>query len=1032
MQKKLMNVMQCCLIFLFIGAGSCFAIETTASQQQGRTITGVVRDASGPVIGANVIVKGTTNGAVTDTNGQFTIPNVQSNATLQVSFIGYIPQEVSVANQTRFNITIVEDVGTLEEVVVVGYGTLQKRDVTGSVAQVQSSQISSVAAPRIDQALIGQIAGVQVISTTGMPGDGLNIRIRGVGSITAGSSPLYVVDGFPQANIQMLNPNDIETIDILKDASATAIYGSRGANGVVLITTKRGKEGTAKISFDGYYGWQKAQKFPKYLTMQEQAQYYFDGIVNQNLDVKGDMSNSDPNQWKPNPVPKTVLGVLNGTITDSYDAYDYVYRAAPQLNYTLSAQGGTGNIKYSVSGSYFAQEGIVIESNFKRYSVRVNLDAQVNKRVSMKLNFSSSYSTRRLIQDSGGQGGGEGVVGAADTWMYWVPLYNKDGTFFDCFGTTDASNNVVNPIAQAKLIKREREDFRTLGNLTTNIMIIKDLNLNIMLGVSNDNSHNWYYIPQIPVIGNSEITPEGGDSRSFTLNWITETMLNYNKRMNKHSIAALAGYTTQKNANNSNSLNSRSYPNDMVYTLNAVSNNIRQGNSRENEWTLVSYLARVNYNYDSKYYLTASIRADGSSRFGKDNKFGYFPSAAIRWRISQENFLKDINQISDLSLRVTYGQTGNNDIGNYAHLATISYLYHNVGGGGIAPNNIENTLLTWEKQRSTNFGLDAAFFKNRINLTLEYFQTINHQLLLDVPVPRITGFSTALQNIGEVENKGWEFSLKTHNIKGKVDWQTNFNITTFKNKVLKLGPEGAPIINTNNITKIGEPMGMFYGYKTDGVFKNKEELAKGPIWGTGTAASHVGDIRFKDMNGDGVITPLEDKTIIGTPYPKFYGGMTNSVSYMNFLLSISLTASYGNKVMYESDTKLYTRARYRQYEQVKHYWKSESDPGNGTEPRPNNNPSGGLRERSDRFLDDGSFLKVNNINLSYTFPTRIAKTLQVSNLRLYATSTNPFLFTKFKDMNPEVYNSNNSLTPGLANFNYPVAKSLLMGINITF
>ena len=1015
--------------------------EETSVMQQTRTVTGVVRDASGPVIGANVIVKGTTNGAVTDLDGLFTISNVPANAILQVSFIGYIPREVNAGNQTRLEITISEDVAALEELVVVGYGTMQRRDVTGSVGQVQSGAIEAMAAPRIDQALVGQLAGVQVISTTGQPGEGLNIRIRGVGSISAGTQPLYVVDGFPNANIQMLNPNDIETIDILKDASATAIYGSRGANGVVLITTKRGKEGTAKITFDAYTGWQKVQKIPEYLTMQEQAQYYFDGIVNQNLVVNGDMSNPDPYQWTPNPVPSTVLGVLGypgyKSITESHDPFDYVYRTAPQQNYSLSVQGGTDRIKYSVSGSYFSQEGIIIENNFKRYSLRANLDAQVNKRVSMKLNFNTSYTTRRTITTAGSSTGGEGIIGSAVTWMYWYPLFNDDGTYFDAFGTQDATNNVLNPIAQAKEIKRENEDYRTLGNLTTDIMITDDLHLNIMFGATNNSSHNLYFIPNIPIISRSELTPEGGDNRSLMLNWLTETMLNYNKRFGKHSIAALALYSTQKNNYNSNMLNSRSYPNNMVYTLNAVSNDIRQGNSNANEWSLISYLARINYNYDSKYYLTASIRADGSSRFGMDNKYGYFPSAAIRWRISEENFLKNIEQISDLSLRITYGEVGNNDIGDYAHLATVIYPFHVIGGGGMAPNNMENTMLTWEKQRSVNFGLDAALFKNRINLTVEYFRTLNYQLLLDVDVPRITGFSTSLQNIGEVENKGWEFTLKTHNIKGIVDWRTDFNLSTYKNKVLKLGPEGAPIINTSNITQIGEPMGMFYGYKTDGVFKNQAELDKGPIWGTGAAVSHVGDIRFVDMNGDGEITPLDDKTIIGSPYPKFYFGMTNSVSYMNFQLSVSLTGSYGNNVMYTMDNQLYTRARYKQYAQVKDYWKSESDPGNGTEPRPNNNPSGGVRERSDRYLDDGSFIKVSNINLSYTFPERIVQTLQISNLRLYVTANNPFLFTKYKEMNPEVSsltnnNTYNPLTPGLSSYNYPVAKSLILGINVTF
>ena len=997
-------------------------------QQQGRTITGVVHDASGPVIGANVIVKGTTNGAITNVDGQFTISNVQSNAVLQVTFIGYITEEVSVGNQTQLSITLREDVATLNEVVVVGYGTMQRRDVTGSVAQVQSAQISSLAAPRIDQALIGQVAGVQVVSTTGQPGQGLNIRVRGNGSISAGNAPLYVVDGYPEANISMLDPNDIETMDILKDASATAIYGSRGANGVVLITTKRGKEGQGKISLDVYYGWQTPQRFPKYLTMREQAQYYYDGIVNENKDAGNDMS-GDPTKWR-SPMPLTVMQVLDGTITDSYDAYDYVYRTAPQQSYTLSMQGGTDRIKYAVSGSVFQQEGIVIETNYNRYTLRANFDAEVNKWVSIQLNMNTSHSNRRSLTASGGAAGSEGIVGAADTWMYWVPLYNEDGTYFNCFGTTDASNNVTNPIAQAKEINRRSEDFRTSVNMTTDIKFTKDLLLKVMLGATTSSSHGWYFIPELPIF--EGITSQGGDDRDGALNWITESTLNYQKRFNKHSITALAGYTTQKNHSGGNELSSRNYPNNMLYTLNVVNNDIYQGSSSESEWSLISYLARVNYNYNSKYYVTASIRADGSSRFGRDNKYGYFPSASIMWRLSEENFIKNIDPISNLIARVSYGASGNNNIGNYAHLATVTRPYHVIGGGGVAPGSIENTLLTWEKQNQVNFAIEAGFFRNRINLSAEYYVAQNHQLLLSVNVPQITGFSSSMQNIGKVENKGWEVTLRTHNVRGKVNWYTNFNIYGNRNKVLELGPEGAPLISTNHITQIGSPLGMFYGYITDGVFKNQAELDAGPIWGTGAAASHVGDIRFKDLNGDGAITPLDDKTIIGSPYPNFSLGMTNSVSFMNFNLSVALTASYGNKVMYQEDYKMYTRARYRQYAQVKDYWKSESDPGNGTEPRPNNNPKGGVRERSDRYLDDASFLKVNNINLSYTFPARIAQALQLQNLRLYATSTNPFIFTKYKDMNPEVSNSTSSTSSGVANYNYPVAKSFLLGFNVTF
>jgi len=1026
---------------------------------QGISVSGKVTDETGlGMPGVTVQVKGTMSGTATNIDGSYNINVAGKDAILIFSFIGYTTREIEVGDQTMINVQLSEDTQEIEEVVVVGYGTMQKRDVTGSVVQVQASTLQNIPAARIDQALTGPMAGVQVISATGQPGEAPIFRIRGVGSISAGIGPLYVVDGFPEANIQMLNPNDIESIDVLKDASATAIYGSRGANGVVLITTKRGQEGKSTINFDAYFGWQQVLRKPEFLTMQEQAQYYYDGVVNQNLDSPTyNMSNANPYFWSPNPVPLTVLRVLNhpdrdknfpvgqtlpnlSHITESHDAYDYIFQNAPQQNYSISARGGTNNLRYSVSGSYMSQEGVIIMSDFQRYTIRANVDAQVNNRVSMKFNISSSYSTSLNIRAYGGTGDAEGILGAATTWQYWYPLYNEDGGYYSGYGQ-DATNNCWNPLAQANEIKRKNEQYRTLGNLVTNIKITNDLNLNVMLGATSSNSHSYYFIPRLPVFDVG--TAEGNDSRSNSLNWLSETTLTYFKKINAHSINAMAGYTTQKNASNDNSVRSRAYPNNMVYTLNAVSNNVDQGSSEESQWSIISYLARINYNYNLKYYLTASIRSDGSSRFGREKKYGFFPSAALSWRISEENFMKGVNQISDLKLRVTYGATGNNNIGNYAHLATVSYPSYVLNGasvGGLAPNNIENALLTWEKQNSINFGLDAAFFRNRISMTAEYYISRNHQLLLNVNVPQITGFNTSLQNIGEVENKGWEFTLNTHNVSGKggaLDWKTNFNVSTFRNKVLKLGPEGAPLISGMHITRIGDPMGMFWGYKTDGHFKNQAELAAGPLYGSGTAdESRVGDIRFKDIGGgpngapDGKIT-TDDRTIIGNPYPKFYYGMTNTISYQNFMLSVSISGSYKNDVLYNGDMQLYTRARYRQYSVVRNHWKSESEPG--TDPRPNNLPKGGLRERSDRFMDDGTFFKVNNINLSYSFPGKITQNLRVSSLRLYVTSNNPFLFTKFKDFNPEVYNNRTDPRyPGVSDWNYPVARSFIIGFNVTF
>ena len=1004
-------------------------------QNSGRTISGIVRDSFGPVTGANVIIKGTTIGVVTDLDGRYTLSNIPENGILQVSFVGYLTQEMRIGNQNQLNVTLQEDSKVLEDIVVVGYGIVQKKDLTGSVAQMQSNDLKDLAVPRIDQALSGRLAGVQVLSTTGEPGAAPQIRIRGVGSISAGTEPLYVIDGYPGDNLQMINPDDIETIDVLKDASATAIYGSRGANGVVIITTKRGKEGKTRINLNVYYGWQKVLRTPEFLTKEEQGWYYYEGVKNQNLDAGHSVSGDPLKDWFYK-VPQTIMDVINGNNHHNTDAYDYIFQTAPMQSYNLSAQGGSEKIKYSVSGEYLSQEGIVISNDFERYSLRANLDAQLAKRVAIKFNINSAYSKGKNIWTSGGAAESEGILGAATTWLKWYPLYDENGEYFSGFGQ-DATNNVWNPAAQAHEIMRKNEQFRTLANLNTEFTITNDLKLNVMLGANIANRHVYSFIPKLEVFANSA---DGRDERRNDLNWITETTLNYQKSFGVHNLTGLVGYTTQKQETNSNYLRSLSYPNNLIYTLNATSNDILEGNSNENEWSLISYLARVNYNYNSKYYITASIRSDGSSRFGKDNKHGYFPSVALAWRASEESFIKPLSWLTNLKLRASYGETGNNNIGNYAHLATVnyeSYVLGNASSGGYAPANFENRKLTWEKQRAFNVGVDISVVDNRINLTADYFLTKNRNLLLNVYVPQITGFDTSLQNIGEVENKGWEMTLNTRNITGEFEWTTDFNISSFKNKVLKLGPEGAPIISTNHITEIGQPMGMFYGYIADGVFMNQAELDAGPIWAPGTSdRSHVGDIRFKDISGpdgvpDGVINTF-DRTIMGSPYPDVYFGMTNNFSYKNFSLSFSLQGSYGSKVFNTSDTQMYTRARYKQYAVVKNYWKSEAEPGDGESPRPNNLPTGGLRQKSTRFLDNGSYLKFNNITLGYTFEQSLVNKLYLNGLRVYVTATNPFIITKFRDFNPEVSSNTNPLTPGEMNYNYPLAKSFIMGINVSF
>ena len=1015
-------------------------------------VSGTVTDENNlPLPGVNVLEKGTTNGTATDVSGKFTLNVEGENSVLVFSFIGYTNVEMAVGARSVINVSLQPSVQSLEEIVVIGYGTVERKDLTGSVSSVGSKDIKEQAATRVDQALLGKLAGVQVKPVSGEPGAAPQIRIRGVGSISAGGGPLYVVDGFPIESIQTINPNDIESIDVLKDASATAIYGSRGSNGVIIINTKRGKEGKPTITYDTYYGLQQISKRPVFQSGMEQAQHYFDGIRNKNIDEGNDVS-IPVEQWKV-PVPVTLIEVLEGRPTTQPGAtlvfrehLDAVLQTAPMQQHQLTASGGSENVKYVLGGEYLNQDGIIINSNFKRYSARANFDAKLSDKVAVKLNLNPSFTVKNNVGGPGldeiGSDGGRGsdVIYNALVIPQYYSLYNEDGSYFPFGDGLDAVVSTQNPVALAKEVIKKQNGIGFLGNLNAEYTIFDALKLNVMLGANLMSIKGMRFKPQLPAFNNNPAV--GTDNASLLFNWLTEYTLNYSKAFGDHKVSALAGFTSQKETYESNFITSNRYPNNLVPSLSAVSGIITNGSSDVNEWSMISYLSRVNYSYKDKYYLTASVRTDGSSRFGSDNKWGVFPSAAIAWRVSDESFFQGLTPFMELKARASYGETGNNNIGDYDHYATINYEKYTLGGaavGGYAPGRLANPSLTWETQKSFNAGLDMSFFDSRLSVTVDHFQSRNYDLLLNVNVPDITGFSNALQNIGEVKNSGWEFVLSSLNSAGKFRWTTDFNLSTYKNEVVKLGPQGDPIISGGNITMIGQPVGMFFGWLSDGIFMNQAELDAGPIFNPGARdASRVGDVRFVDVSGsegvpDGIINSF-DKTIMGSPYPDFYYGMNNNFSYKNFTLSVGLQGSYGNKILALSRNQVANlRSRFRQLAIMNNYWKSEEEPGNGKSPRPNDTPTGNFRGAySQLFLDEGTYLRINNISLAYLFPPSIVSKLKLSSLRIYTTATNPFIFTEHVGFNPDVSRSDNALTPGNENYEYPLPKSIVFGLNLGF
>jgi TonB-linked SusC/RagA family outer membrane protein len=1002
-------------------------------------VSGVVKDDSGqPLPGVTVLVKGTTTGTATGQDGSYSL-TVPEGSTLVFSFIGFVSQEISVGNRSVIDLILLEDISSLGEVVVVGYGTVERKDLTGSISSVNATQLTEMngSATRVDAALQGKIAGVDVRLRDGEPGSAPQITIRGLGSIGAGSNPLYVVDGFPIEDIGTLNMNDVESIDILKDAAATSIYGSRGANGVVIITTKRGKEGRTNITLDVYKGAQSPMLLREMMNAQQSAQYFYDGMRNRNLD-EGRSVSGHPTTWF-RPVGQEVMDVLEGRNTYDVNPLDYVLRnGAPQAQYSLSSTGGTDKVQFALSGEYLTQDGLIIENDMERISFRANIDAKLTNRLKVNFNLNPSFVHRNRVQSSGhaSEPNHLSIIGVATTMHNYFPLFDENGEYAKFEGYSSLAN-LANPIAIAREIKQTEKQGRILGNLNLVYDISKELKFNVLMGGNLMTQRDSYFQPDIPVFFGTSVF--GSDGTTWAETWVSEYILSYDKKIDKHTISAVGGFTAQKDRVEVNHLESSLFPNNLVKTLNATSQ-ITNGYSQIYEWSLLSYLSRVSYNFDSRYYISASIRTDGSSRFGSNNKWGVFPSVGVTWRVSDEEFMQDINFLSDFKFRASYGETGNNNIGNYAHLPTVSFQNYPTGQG-FAPAALANPNLRWEKQRQANFAVDALLFNGRIGLTAEYMMSVSSDLLLNVPVPQITGFSNQLQNIGEVENKGWEFVLTTVNMDGKFKWNTDFNISRYRNKVLQLGPENAPIISGAHITEVGQPIGMFFGYLFDGIFMNQAEINRGPLWNPGgNAQSRPGDIRYVDVSGpegvpDGRID-TQDKTQMGSPYADFFYGMQNRISYGNFSLTVSLTGSHGNQILAEAyRSNANTRGRMKQVIRMWDYWKSEEEPGDGMTPRPNDGPKGGNREGWSQFqLMDGSYLRINNINFGYQLPKAIVERYSLNGVRLYYTAFNPFIFTSkdYNGFNPDVNNSGTALQPGVDINNYPIPKSHIVGINISF
>lgn len=1064
-----------CLVLMFLSISIQFSMMA-----QKVPVSGTVSDQTGPVIGASVIEKGTTNGTMTDNDGHFTL-TVSKGAVIEISSIGYKTQEITVGAQTNFTVTLSEDNEFLDEVVVVGYGSMKKSDLAGASVSMKESDLKGSIISSLDQSLQGRAAGVTAVTTSGAPGSSSSIRVRGQATINANAEPLYVIDGVivqgggntgadfglgdalgngkvsTISPLSTINPADIVSMEILKDASATAIYGAQGANGVVLITTKHGKSGEAKFSYDGMVAMSRQAVRLNMMNLREYAQYYNEMIE------EGDIYETNPYYATP-----SLLG--KGT-----NWQDEIFRTAWQHQHQLSAQGGSDKVQYYVSGSYMDQQGTIIGSNFNRFSVRTNLDAQLKKWLKLGVNATYAITNDNLkLADSN-----QGLIYYSLTTIPDIPVYDVNGNYSS---TIREGYTSPNPVALAMMDEILLKRKKLSGNIYAELTPIKHITWRTELGFDMGESDANRYKPMIDLGGWVRSQNSISYQKNSNYFWQLKNYLTYANQWGKHSVTAMVGQECWESRWNYLSGSNTDLPSDEVHNV-ALATGTPSISSGFGSSSMASFFTRETYNYGDRYLGTYTYRYDGSSNFGPKNRWAGFHSVALAWRFSNEKFFEPVKKVIDNGkLRLGWGQTGNSSIGSYAWGAAITRMPSALGMG-FRPSNIPNTSIRWESQEQYNVGLDLGFFNGRLNLTVDAYYKRSDDMLMSMQLPSYMGTqgngSSKLQapkgNYGSIENKGLEITLDAHPVQLKnFSWDSNFQISFNKNKLLSLSDtENATLVGYGQwgdvvcVSEIGKPLYNFYGYKVEGVYKDLDDIqnsakpAKYPSDGVFSRGNTVwvGDIKYKDVDENGIIDE-RDRTDLGSPLPKFTFGWTNTFRYKNLDLSIFLNGSYGNKVMnYNSLTLTHMnstwtnqlqsvvskRARLEPIDPTIVYadgskWFDHIDnvrvknPGTKIPHTSINDPNDNDRI-SDRYVEDGSFLRIKNITLGYTFPKALLNKAKIENLRVYVNIQNLYTFTKYTGYDPEVGAStqdSSGLTYGLDNGRYPSPAMYSFGLNITF
>ncbi len=964
--------------------------------------------------GVTVRVKGATAGTVSGPDGVYSLPLKQSDVTLVFTFTGYVTQEIPLAGKSQLDVTLQTSKKDLDEVVVVGYGTQQKANVAGAIASVKTADLKQTPISNVVQGLQGRVSGVQITQNSAAPGGNISMRIRGVNSINGTSEPLYVVDGVQLSNsggvndissLSIINPNDIESVAVLKDASATAIYGARAANGVVLITTKRGKAGKTLVSYDGYYG---VQHITKRIDMLNAAEY----------------------AALENEVFKTNIYPDPASLGEGVDWQDYIFRDAPMQNHQVTVAGGSEKTQFALSGNYFNQKGVVVNSDFTRYSFRLNFDHRVNDLLRVGASILTSYVVNNAIPsgstsiDAGAVT--QSILGAALGAPPTLKPYREDGRIWP-FGDQENGRyrEVVNPIGLSMILNRDKIN-RTLGNIYAEITPFKGLTYRANFNPVLSSSLNDYYSPRA-IMNSGDLAAGGGSASKVNSNNIVllhESIITYETRIAKqHSLKVTGLFATQGNSANSNTINASKFPNDA--TVNeamqlATERTVSSSRSRDR---LDSYMGRINYGFRDKYLLDLIARVDGSTKFGKNNKYGFFPAAAIAWRASEEPFMKNISAVSNLKFRFSYGMTGNaGAIDPYKSLSLQGtsgmYYFNHSPITGIRPTGIANQDLKWERSLQADFGFDLGLWKDRVNVTADIYHKKTDDLLFVKILPGSSGYNEVTGNFASLENKGIEVAVDAIVVDKAVRWSVAGNLSLNRNKLTRLdGGLTEYTVSNYQVMQIGQPLGLFKTYVFDGIYQKDETILEG-------SGSRTGGVKVKDLNNDKIIS-ASDQEIVGNANPSFIYGFSTNLSFKRFDFSAFFSGTQGNKVYnlvrYSFENPLGSR---NMYKELVNRW-SPTNPSNEYV----SGFQGGRLPLTDRFMEDGSFLRCKNITLGYRLP----KIKNISSARVYVSANNLFTITDYTGFDPEVNtfgNSNKQI--GVDNLVYPTARSFLLGLQVGF